>query len=216
MGAVLSAAGLSAEVDGAIATVHTDDGLLRRLIIEKPRGRSGRLAWSIQIADADLQPLLRPPFEGFGVIVELTEHRTGGYVHMDYAWPTSARPPDPRLVQDLATHAGDGLAVVRDRHDLALVLLADETVHRGAFSMSLNRGNSAARLAQALIIARHAADADAEEAVLTKLDQHGDELDSGNPYREVVGYWAAVYRPLVPVDLSDVAAKKAVLPVHPF
>ena len=108
----------------------------------------------------------------------------------------------------------EGLAVVRDRHDLALVLLAEETVHRAAFAIYLDRGNSAARLAQALIIARHAEDAAAEAAALTKLDQRGDELDPGtrNPYRVVVGYWAAVYRPLVPVDLSDVAAKRPSCP----
>lgn len=129
---------------------------------------------------------------------------------------TCATKPDPRLVADLAEFGAQALAVVRDRRDLCLLLLDDEPVTRGDIAIPLTEGDSPARLVDAIVLARHLGDAEAEQRALAKLERKGaeEDPDTGNTYRELVAYWGAVYRPLVPVPLDDVAAKKAVLVIR--
>jgi hypothetical protein len=210
------AAGLEPEtvVDG-VAAIRRQDGLARRLIISKPYRRPSRLSWWVETADARLEATLPRPLVGFMVTVELTRHVQAGYVQFDYQWPTSARPLDEQLIADLSTYCRAALATVADRRDLCRLLL-NGPVERGQLSIQLNPGNSEWRLVQALVIARHLDDPGLERVALDTLERRGEVVDpgSGNTYREIVAYYAAVLRPHVPVLLDDVAAKKAILEIR--
>jgi hypothetical protein len=217
MAQLVSAAGLEPErIADGVATFPSHDGLTRRLVISKPYRRPGRLTWWAEAADAALEARLRRPLVGFMVTVEYPEHVQAGYVQFDYQWPASARPLDPQLVADLSTHGRAALAAVVDRRDLCLLLLENDRVQRGGSSIPFNPGNSSTRLAQALVIARDLGDAALERIVIDALNHRGDDLDesTGNRYRELVAYDAAVLRPHVPVSVDDVAAKKAVLHIR--
>ncbi len=191
-------------------------GLLRLLVIEKPRGKPTRLAWRVRIVDEELCGRLQDPMIGFEVDVVFSGHISDSDdLIKDYRWPTTDKPLDSDLIHDLAQFGSAAINFIGSRRELAEVLLVDGTMSRDGLAVTQRPVSSAARLVQALVIARRIGDADVERSALAKLEQQGDQMDSsGNTFRQLVGYYAAVYRPLVPADLADIAAAKAVLTIH--
>ena len=142
------------------------------------------LSWTLHVGDAKLGPRL----SDFGMLtVPVRDTRSAR------TWPTSLDQSMDDFIRDAWEPA---LRVVADRSDLALLLAANDDVHRGHFSVWLPEANLPARLVQSLIIARDLGDRALEDAVLTRLhDGTSRELPNGRTIDKLYSarQWARDY-----------------------
>lgn len=73
------------------------------------------------------------------------------------------------------------------------------------------------RLAQAILLARHAGDQDLEQAAMAKLRDRGEERVLGPDYlfRTSVADWGRQYSRATGIDLSDLAGLERKRPQYP-
>lgn len=224
MGLLTAAAALEALVPAAgiqkpstigpgVAHYVRDDRLDRRLVISKGKHRPGRLYWWVEIADEVFDPMLKKGWGGLHIDV-LTIDAAEGRHDEGFGWPTTAS-LDPRLIDDLTTHAPQALNFVTDRHEFAERLLEDRQVVRDGVCAEF-RG-TARRLVEALIVARDLGDAGLERRVLGVLGQRGPEVDPnyiGETYRDVAAFWAVAFGRLVTTPLTDIAGTRGNRPLR--
>ncbi|MDT7847899.1 hypothetical protein [Streptomyces justiciae] len=135
-----------------------------------------------------------------------------------YAWPASGTPLAPEATAAVTQYGPLSLGFVRDRHDLGLLLLADAHVHRGSVWSFAPTNNEPARLAKAILLARHSGDQNLERAAVAKLRNRGEEPVTPRPdylFRQAVADWAKQYSRNTGIDLSDLALLKRKRPQYP-
>lgn len=136
----------------------------------------------------------------------------------DYPWPVVGSSLAAEAAASLTRYGRPSLDFVRDRHDLGLLLLADAHVHRGEVWSFAPTNNEPARVAQAILLARHSGDQDLERSAVAKLRQRGEEPVAPRPdylFRRSVADWAKQYAKVTGVDLGDLAMLKRRRPVYP-
>jgi hypothetical protein len=130
----------------------------------------------------------------------------------------SGSPLASEVTAAVAQYGRPSLHFVRDRHDLGLLLLADAQVHRGSVWSFAPTNNEPARLAQAILLARHSGDQELERAAVAKLCQRGEEPVAPWPdylFRQAVADWAKQYSKATGIDLSDLTKLKRKRPQYP-
>ncbi|MEV7680046.1 hypothetical protein AB0O64_16030 [Streptomyces sp. NPDC088341] len=135
-----------------------------------------------------------------------------------YPWPTKGIPLAREAAAAVTRYGRPSLRFVRDRHDLGLLLLADSHVHRDSVWSFAPTNNEPARLAKAILLARHSGDQDLERAALAKLRNRGEEPVARRPdgfFRQSVADWAKQYSKATGIDLSDLAMLKRRRPQYP-
>ncbi len=192
------------------------DGIIRHTLrVAKDKYDKEIFGWTVVAEDEDFRGVMRD-FGGIGVEIRrpASEKRFGkARLHYGYPWPTSKNTIEPLILEDVSRYAPNALSFVADRRDLGELLLSAVPVHRGAVWAELVPGNEAARLAKALILARHVGDVKLEAAVFSKLNRVGEKDISRIPeksylFRQSAADWAKEYATVVAVDLSDLIRLK--------
>lgn len=153
-------------------------------------------AMSLQITPADRHPYMDPP---------------------RHLWPTGSESLDPATVEHVRTYGLPSVRFVRNRRDFGRLLLADGNVRRGDLSAFTPPQTETARLAKAILLARHAGYNDLERAAIRKLRKRGEERTGGpdDLFRHSVAYCAKDYAKATGVDLSDLQGLRRKRPVYP-
>jgi hypothetical protein len=123
-----------------------------------------------------------------------------------YPWPVDGSPLASEVAAAVTAYTRPSLDFVRDRHDLGMLLLADDDVHRAGVWYSATVGSPAARLTAAILLARHYGDRELERAAVATLRERGEDVlprTDDRLFREEVAYWAAMYATSSGVDLGD-------------
>ncbi|AZQ40047.1 hypothetical protein EJ357_47230 [Streptomyces cyaneochromogenes] len=210
-----------AGVEGGDLTFAQGD-LHSTLSIWKDRHDRSVFGWMVHTYDTGL----RDRMESFGGMSIRIDHPTpSGDANPTniptgacYGWPASGTPLAPEVTAAVTQYGPLSLCFVRDRHDLGLLLLADAHVHRGSVWSFAPTNNEPARLAQALLLARHSGDQDLERAAVAKLRNRGEEPVAPRPdylFRHAVADWAKQYSKATGIDLSDLAPLKRKRPRYP-
>jgi hypothetical protein len=192
------------------------------LSIWKDRYNKAIFGWTVLTYDT----ALRDQMEGFGGLgVRIDHPPPSGDTRPSntppaacYSWPTSGRPLAVEVSTSITQYAPRSLRFVRDRHDLGLLLLADAHVHRNGVWSFTPTNNEPARLAQAILLARHAGDQDLERSAVAKLRDRGEEPVAHRPdyrFRQAVADWAKQYSKATGIDLNDMAKLKRKRPQYP-
>lgn len=194
--------------------VYLGGGLRRHLSVS--RGRRNVLQWSVYAVDDELDRLA-PGTVFMAMFAVQDEPVVEGnpperHCRGEYRWPFLDDPLEPGLVAEGQRFVGRMLWFLKDRADLARVLLAgtgdgpgqwrrDDIVARPFVS-------GASSLVQAVIVARLIGDADLERMARAKLDAAADVAVAGfgGTFSAAVGYFATEYGAWSPVDLSDLSA----------
>ncbi|MEV6295025.1 hypothetical protein AB0M41_32410 [Streptomyces sp. NPDC051896] len=135
-----------------------------------------------------------------------------------YPWPASGSPLAREATAAVTEYGRPSLHFVRDRHDLGMLLLADTHVHRDSVWSFAPTNNEPARLAQAILLARHCGDQELERAAVAKLRRRGEGPVAPWPdylFRQAVADWAKQYSKATGIDLSDLAKLKRKRPEYP-
>ncbi len=208
-----------ASVDGGNLTFTQGDLRSMFWIWKDPRDKS-IFGWSVITYDA----ALHDPMERFGGMgIRINHPPPAGQVNPAaipaacYPWPVSGKPLAAEVPAAIAQYGHPSLRFILDRHDLGLLLLADAPVHRGQVWSFTPANNEPGRLAQAILLARHAGDQDLEQAAMTKLRDRGEEpvAGPGNLFRMSVADWGRQYSRATGIDLSDLAGLKGKRPQYP-
>lgn len=192
------------------------------LSIWKDRFDRSVFGWAVHTYDT----ALRDRMAGFGGMSIRIDHPTpsGDANPTDippgacYSSPAGGAPLAAEAAAAVTQHGPVSLHFVRDRHDLGLLLLADAHVHRGRVWSFAPTNNEPARIAQAILLARHSGDHDLERAALVKLRDRGEERVARWPddlFRQAVADWARQYSKATGIDLSDLARLKRKRPEYP-
>lgn len=181
----------------------------------KGKHRPGRLVWWTEIADEELDPKLAKRFGGLRIVAE-PRIEPSDETSPDYPWPSGDSPLDAQLAEHLAANAERGLSFLKDQRDLGRLLLRDEPVRFDGFVVDLHNGNSPARLVQAMLVARSAADDELESEATAKLQRRRGEVDpeTGATYGEKAAFWGAAYGPLAKISLTNVLGKGGPLTIR--
>ncbi|MFI8829268.1 hypothetical protein [Streptomyces sp. NPDC053431] len=179
------------------------------------KSRTGCFSWWVITYDEVLQSQLRG-LAGMGIRIDhprLSDDATfsNSAQAASYPWPERGYPLDAEASTAFAEFAHLSLRFVRDRRDLGRLLLADVPIHRGSVWSVASTISEPARLAQALLLARHAGDQDLEQSALSKLQQKGEELVDPWPnvlFREAVADFAEAYSKATGVYMGDVFKPK--------
>ena len=135
-----------------------------------------------------------------------------------YPWPASGTPLAAEVSTAVTRYGPPSLGFVRDRRDLGLLLLTDGHVRRGGVWSFAPANNEPARLAQAVLLARHAGDPVLERAAVAKLRERGEDPVAPWPgclFRQAVAQWAGQYSKATGIDLGDLARLKRKRPQYP-
>ena len=185
-----------------------DQGPLRsNLWIWKDVHAKATFGWSLVTFDAALYDRMKtfggaavriehPPPSGAAAMTNIPQPAC-------YTWSASGG-LSAEAITSIDEYALDSLRFVRDRHDLGQLLLARTHVRRGSVWSFAPDNNEPARLAQALLLARHTGDQPLEEAAIAKLRARGEEPTSGRPnsrFKDTVADWAKRYSKATGVDL---------------
>lgn len=192
------------------------------LSIWKDRFDRSVFGWMVRTYDT----ALRDRMEGFGGMSIRIDHPTppdgANPTNIPpaagYPWPVAGTPLAPEAAAAVTEYGPVSLRFVRDRHDLGLLLLADAHVHRDRVRSFAPTNNEPARIAQAILLARHSGDQDLERAAVVKLRDRGEEPVAPWPdylFRQAVADWAKQYSKATGVDLSDLAKLKRKRPEYP-
>nr|WP_159059506.1 hypothetical protein [Streptomyces antibioticus] len=210
-----------AGVEGGDLTFVRGD-LHTTLSIWKDRYDRSIFGWMVHSYDT----ALRDRMDRFGgMSIRIDHPRPSGSVNPTnipqgacYPWPASGTPLAPEVTATVTQYGPLSLGFVHDRHDLGMLLLADAHVHRGGVWSFAPTNNEPARLAQAILMARHSGDQDLERAAVSKLKNRGEEPVAPRPgylFRQAVADWARQYCTATGVDLSDLAQLKRKHPRYP-
>ncbi|MGW1169135.1 hypothetical protein [Streptomyces sp. NPDC002550] len=192
------------------------------LSIWKDRFDRSVFGWTVHTYDS----ALRDRMESFGGMSIRIDHPTpsGGANPTNippgacYPWPVGGTPLAPQAAAAVTEYGPVSLLFVRDRHDLGLLLLADDHVHRGRVWSFAPTNTEPARIAKAILLARHSGDQDLERAAVVKLRDRGEEPVAPWPdylFRQAVADWAKQYSKATGIDLSDLARLKRKRPEYP-
>ncbi|GAA4258782.1 hypothetical protein GCM10022255_080780 [Dactylosporangium darangshiense] len=179
------------------------------------RGTGPVLNWGVYAVDDELDRLAPGTvfMAVFDVQDELVvegnppERRRRG----EYAWPWIDDRLEPRLVAEGQRFASRMLWFLKDRAELARVLLAGTGDEPGQWRrdgiVATRFSGAASGLVQATILARLIGDAELERMARAKLDAAADVevAEYGGPFSAAVGYFATKYGAWSPVDLSDLS-----------
>jgi hypothetical protein len=134
-----------------------------------------------------------------------------------YPWPSGGGQLAAEASAAVIQYGPASLGFVRDRHDLGQLLLADDHVHRGDVWAFAPANSEPGRLAQAILLARHAEDQALERVAVAKLRNRGEDLvgPRRDPFRHAVADWARQYSKATGIDLSDLAKLKRKRPEYP-
>ena len=192
-----------------MAAVYLDAGLRRHVNVS--RGTGPVLQWSVYAVDDELDRLA--PGSVFMAVFEVQdelvvegnppERRCRG----EYAWPWIDDPLEPRLVAEGRRFASRMLWFLKDRAELARVLLAGTGNEPGQWRrdgiVATRFTGAASSLVQAVILARLIGDADLERRAGAKLDAAADvEVAEFGIFSAAVGHFATKFGAWSPVDLS--------------
>lgn len=200
----------------------TRDCLHSTLQIWKDPYDKGMFGWNVITCDTALRERMQR-FGGMGIRIDhplpsgQTKH-TNIPAAACYHWPASGSPLPAEVSTAITQYAPASLQFVRDRHDLGLLLLADAHVRRGRVWSFSPTNNEPARLAQAILLARQAADRDLERSAVVKLRDRGEQPVAPWPdylFRQAVADWAKQYSQATGVDLTDLAKLKWKRPRYP-
>jgi hypothetical protein len=210
-----------AAVDGGVLTFVRGDLLTTLRIWKYPDDRAV-FGWTVFTDDAALRERMA---DFGGVSVEINPPLPPGAAEpgdvpplVRLPWPTGAGPLAPDVAAGVARHGPAALGFVRDRHDLGLLLLAATHVHRDGVSSFAPAYSEPARLAKAIVLARHAGDVELERRAVAKLRARGEEPVgrwSGHRFRHTVADWALKYAKATGVDLGDLVALGGEHPQYP-
>ncbi|MFD7732559.1 hypothetical protein ACFV6F_19485 [Kitasatospora phosalacinea] len=192
------------------------------VLIWKDRPDRAVFGWATVASDA----ALREQMEHFGGMSVRIDHPTLARPvnptdipqGAGYPWPVVGSSLAAEAAASLERYGRPSLEFVRDRHDLGLLLLADAHVHRGGVWSFAPANSEPARVAQAILLARHSGDQDLERSAVAKLRQRGEEPLAPYPdylFRQSVADWARQYARVTGVDLGDLAMLKRKRPVYP-
>ncbi|ROP55938.1 hypothetical protein [Streptomyces sp. PanSC9] len=210
-----------ASIDGGRLT-FVRGSLHTTLFIWKDRRDRSAFGWMVSTEHASL----RDRMDGFGGVGIRIDHPSpSGDTSPSnippaacYPWPAGSAPLTSEVSASVTRYGPASLCFVRDSHDLGLLLLADDHVHRDGV-WSFTPGNSEpARLATAILLARQCADETLERAAAATLRHRGEEPVAPHPgylFRHAVADWSRQYAKATGIDLSDLAALKRKRPQYP-
>jgi hypothetical protein len=210
----------TAMADG-IATFERGQ-LHSELALWKDRWDLSTFGWAVVTYDA----ALRKPMEDYGGLGQRIEHPPpAGLVNPTNVpeqaclpWPSGGGSLPAEVVASFTRYGRASLGFVRDRRDLGRLFLAETHVRRDGVWAFLPTGTLPARVAEALLLARHAGDRELEAAAVAKLRVHAEDPDPHHPdvrFRHVVAQWAGQYGKASGVDLSDLRGLTWKRPVFP-
>ncbi len=210
-----------AGVDGGTLTFAQGE-MQSTLAIWKDRHDRSVFGWMVVTYDT----ALRDRMQSFGGLSVRIDHPTpSGEANPTnippgacYPWPAKGTPLGGQATAAVTEYGRPSVHFVRDRHDLGLLLLADTHVHRDSVWFCAPATNEPARLAQAILLARHRGDHELERAAVAKLRRRGEEPVAPRPdylLRHAVADWAKQYSKATGIDLSDLAALKRKRPRCP-
>lgn len=198
-----------ASIDGGKLT-FVRGSLSTTLSIWKDRYNRAAFGWMV-LTD---YTRLRAPMDGFGGVGIRIDHPspTGDTGPSDVPpaaccpWPAGSAPLASEVTASVARYGPPSLRFVRDSRDLGLLLLADTHVHRDGVCSFTPANNEPARLAKAVLLARHCGDQDLERMAVAKLRNRGEEPVVRRPdhlFRQAVAVWSMQYAKATGIDLSD-------------
>jgi hypothetical protein len=198
----------STRVEGG--DIVSSDGVIRHwLSISKGKYDKTVLEWAAFAEDERYSEPLREAGLG-GIWVAICRptdavNQYGVAYRRRFPWPQTGGQLPRDLVVSIARYGTPALRFVRDRVDLGWLLLGDGEVWRGEVFANLSLTGAAARVVEAIILARDLGEAELEAAAFAKLEREGKREVMGWPgtFWDEAVYWAKEYAPQVDVELGD-------------